>query len=409
MNLVRMIAIVLTFWSATAWGATLTWTANSETDLAGYRVYSCTVANCSPTSGNAMLLATLGPVTSFNFGTPATTQYYFVTAFDFQNAESPSSSLVTYTPSSGVPPIIGVSPTSFTFAATQGGANPAYQPLNITNAGGGTLSWTASENTGWLSLSQTSGSGNAAVRVNVTTGGLVAGTYSVSIVISASGAASVTVPVTFTVTNASVPVIQASPMSFTFAAAQGGSNPGYQTLTITNAGGGTLNWTASENTGWLSLSQNSGSGNASVRVNVSTGTLAVGTYTHSIIIAATGASSVTVPVTFTITAGSSLPPAAGVSPTSLSFTARRGGSNPAPRSFNISNIGGGILLWYLNDTASWISFSPGDGNQNGVVTVSVATGALAVGTHRGEIRIWQYGDGVIPTAVIVPITVTITQ
>ncbi|MBH0179908.1 MAG: BACON domain-containing protein, partial [Nitrospira sp.] len=385
---------------------TLTWTANSETDLAGYRVYSCTVANCSLSSGNAMLLATLGQVTSFNFGTPATTQYYFLTAFDFANAESLPSSLVTYTPSSNVPPAIGVSSTSFTFAATQGGAIPAYQSLDITNTGGGTLSWTASENAGWLSLSQTSGSGNTSVRVNVTTGGLVAGTYSGSIIISASGASSVTVPVMFTVTSTAVPVIQASPMSFVFAATQGGANPGYQTLTITNTGGGTLNWTASESAGWLSLSQTSGSGDASVRVSVTTGTLAVGTYSRAITIGATGASSVTVSVTFTITAGSSLPPAVGVSPTSLSFTARRGGANPAPRSFNIFNAGGGVLTWYLDDTASWIFFSPREGNQNGAVTVSVATGALAVGVHRREIRIWQYG---VNTAAIVPITVTITK
>src|ERR1700704_4215610 len=35
MNWVRTIACVLVLWSSTAWGATLTWNANREPDLAG--------------------------------------------------------------------------------------------------------------------------------------------------------------------------------------------------------------------------------------------------------------------------------------------------------------------------------------------------------------------------------------
>src|SRR5512147_2456521 len=167
MNWARCIAALLVLWSTSAWGYTLAWTANTESDLAGYRVYYCSISTCSKTSGNASLLATLGMVTSFNIGTPATTQYYFLTAFDFSNNESAASPLVTYTAPSSVPQAIGVSPASFSFAATQGGANPATQTLNITNTGGGTLSWTVSANATWLTPSQTVGSGNAAVMLNV--------------------------------------------------------------------------------------------------------------------------------------------------------------------------------------------------------------------------------------------------
>ena len=203
------------------------------------------------------------------------------------------------------PPAIGVSPTSLSFTATQGGANPATQTVNISNTGDGTLSWTANDNAPWLTLSPASGTGNGAVTLTVTTGTFFAGSYSTTVTLNATGAASVTVPVTFTVATAPVPpAIGVSPTSLSFTATRGGSDPATQTLSISNTGNGTLNWTAVDNAPWLTLltllGQASGTGNAVVPVSVSTGGLAVGTYTGSITISATGATSVTVPVTLNI-------------------------------------------------------------------------------------------------------------
>ena len=104
MNWVRAIAGVLVLWTGTAWGATLKWTANSEPDLAGYRVYQCSLQPCTQSSGKASLLVTLGKATSFNIGTPAVTQYYFITAYDFANNESDESNLATVTPGGSPPP-----------------------------------------------------------------------------------------------------------------------------------------------------------------------------------------------------------------------------------------------------------------------------------------------------------------
>jgi len=239
MNWVRAIAGVLVLWSSTAWGATLTWNANGEPDLAGYRVYQCSQQPCTRTSSNASLLVTLGTGTSFNIGTPTVTQYYFITAYNFSNNESGESNLATFTPTvapppteppsialppvtpppvalppvapppvappSVTPPAIGASPTSLSFVATQGGANPAPQTLSISNMGGGTLSWSASDNAAWLRRSPASGTGSGAVTLSVTTGTLTPGSYSATVTMHAPGASSVTVPVTFTVTTAPVP------------------------------------------------------------------------------------------------------------------------------------------------------------------------------------------------------------
>lgn len=104
-NRVIMMALALSLCSSTAWPAALNWTANTDRDLAGYRVYQCTLLPCSRSSGTSSVLATLGPVTSLDIGSPAFVQYYFITAYDFSNNESRESSVVTYTPVEGaIPP-----------------------------------------------------------------------------------------------------------------------------------------------------------------------------------------------------------------------------------------------------------------------------------------------------------------
>lgn len=218
----RFFAVGLALTSYTAWGATLTWNANTEVDLAGYRVYQCSALPCGRANGTATPLATLGNVTSFNIGTPAVVQYYVVTAYDFANNESSESNVTTYTPATSTPPpptptptptpppvtpppppastpAIGASPLTLLFTAQQGSSNPATQTLIIGNIGGGTLNWSAGENSSWLTLSPASGVGNGSVIIAVTTGTRAAGTYSASITLNATGAAPVTIPVTLAI------------------------------------------------------------------------------------------------------------------------------------------------------------------------------------------------------------------
>jgi hypothetical protein len=104
MNWVRALTGVLVLWSSMAWGATLTWDANRESNLAGYRVYKCDGLPCTRKSG-ASLLATLGKhETSLDIGHPAEIQYYFVTAHNSANRESGESSVVVFVPVGSPPP-----------------------------------------------------------------------------------------------------------------------------------------------------------------------------------------------------------------------------------------------------------------------------------------------------------------
>ena len=128
MNWVRAIAAVLVLWSSTAWGATLSWTANSEPDMVGYHVYHCSLTPCTKSSVNASLLVTLGTGTSFNIGTPAVTLYYFITAYDSANNESGNSNLTTFTPAGSPPP----PPPSIGMVSLAVVGNPATGPWGVT-------------------------------------------------------------------------------------------------------------------------------------------------------------------------------------------------------------------------------------------------------------------------------------
>jgi hypothetical protein len=51
------------------------------------------------------------------------------------------------------PATISYSPPGLSFTATQGGANPSSRNLGIWNSGGGTLSWSVSDDATWLTRS----------------------------------------------------------------------------------------------------------------------------------------------------------------------------------------------------------------------------------------------------------------
>ncbi|WP_394833303.1 S8 family serine peptidase [Pendulispora rubella] len=113
--------------------------------------------------------------------------------------------LVLYNATAGTPtePTIGVSPSSLSFSGTVGGANPANQNVSITNTGGGTLNWSASDNATWLTVSPTSGTAPSTSGASVDIAGLAAGTYNGTITVAATGASNtpVNVPVTLTLTG----------------------------------------------------------------------------------------------------------------------------------------------------------------------------------------------------------------
>ena len=82
------------------------------------------------------------------------------------------------------PPALSVSPASLAFSGTAGGTSPAAKTLTVTNAGGGTMNWTASESASWLSLSPTSGTNNGTITATPSITGLAAGTYTTDVTVT---------------------------------------------------------------------------------------------------------------------------------------------------------------------------------------------------------------------------------
>jgi hypothetical protein len=103
--------------------------------------------------------------------------------------------------------------------------------------------------------------------------------------------------------------ISLNPTTFQFSATQGGSNPSAQTLSIGNSGasGSTLNWSATDNATWLTLSPTSGSitagGNQNVTLLANIAGLTDGTYNATITVTDPNATNSprTAAVTLTVT------------------------------------------------------------------------------------------------------------
>jgi hypothetical protein len=106
--------------------------------------------------------------------------------------------------------------------------------------------------------------------------------------------------------------------------------------------------------------------------------------------------------------GTSAPPTQptiGVSPTSLSFTATAGGSNPANQTINITNTGAGTLNFTASDDAPWLTVNPASGTAPSTLTASVDITGLAAGTFNGTITV--SAAGATNTPVSIPVTLTV--
>jgi PKD repeat protein len=203
-------------------------------------------------------------------------------------------------------PVLVLSTNSLRFQAESGGSNPASQTFQVSNAGGGVLSWTVSDNASWLTCSPTSGSGNGRITVAANSAGLSVGTYNGTITVAASGAANSPQNISITLNISAHP----PPLS---AQAQASPTSGYAPLTVNFTG------SAAGGTSPYSYRWTFGDGGSSTTQNASHTYSTIGNYTANLTV--TDNASANASATVSIVVGS-------VSAANLSLSAVTG--DPAP-------------------------------------------------------------------------------
>jgi hypothetical protein len=324
-------------------------------------------------------------------------------------------------------PILAVSPAELEFSGLQGGATPGDRTVAITNAGTGSISglsaavsYAPGQPTGWLGVSLSSNSAPATLVVRANQANLAPGTYSATVLVSSGSAANspVSVPVRLTV-FAPTPAIGLSSASVSFSTTATGPNPTAQTITITNAGGGTLSgltatveYPSGQAQGWLTATLAGATAPTTLTLSAARGSLLPGTYSARVVIAATGAqnSPQHVNVTFTI-ATVATPATIGLSSTTASFAATAGGTNPAAQTITITNTGGGTLsglgatVQYTSGQGGWLTASVSPTTAPATLTLQATTGSLTAGTYSARVLVTAPGATNSPAEVTVTFTV----
>ncbi|RKX29359.1 MAG: hypothetical protein DRP47_02030, partial [Candidatus Zixiibacteriota bacterium] len=196
---------------------------------------------------------------------------------------------------------------SLHFDAVQGEPSPDPQSYTV-SSDGVPLYFNQYESISWLTISPSSGWTTQAISVLPNTTGMPVGTYLDSIRVESgeAGNSPQYVKVSLTV-EAPPPEIGVSPTVMYFNAVAGGDDPSDKTLTITNEGGPTLNWTVSNIESWLGLAPLSGTDEGDVTVSVSIAGLSYGDYVDTIVVSDPNASNNPVKVPVFLSVGSDLP------------------------------------------------------------------------------------------------------
>ncbi|MBK8267390.1 MAG: PKD domain-containing protein [Planctomycetes bacterium] len=297
----------------------------------------------------------------------------------------------------------------------------------LRNIGGTPIDWTATKTQNWVSVSSASGTLAAGATINLTVSinssanGLSVGGYNDTVTIrnSTNGVGNSTRGVMLSV-NAPPGALAITPSAglSTSGTVGGPFTPGSQAYTLTNTGGVPINWSASRNQTWTTLSSTNGTLSAganttvTVSINSNANALTAGNYSDTVTFtnATNGSGNTSRAVSLMVNPA---PGVLAVTPTSgFNSSGTAGGPfSPANKTYTLTNSGGTTLNWSVSKNQSWVTASPASGSlaagANVVVTVSINSNAdsLATGSYSDSVSITNLTNGNGNTTRSVALTV----
>jgi uncharacterized protein (TIGR03437 family) len=375
-----------------------------------------TAAFLSVTSSSTVMPATVD--VSANPGTLAPGTYQAtITIASGVAGVPPRTVAVTFVVQPGVPAQLAVDTAAVPFALVRGGP-VASKRITVLNRGGGRADFTARAATtsggDWLSVTPAQGGAtpSAPVSLNVTANpaALAPGTYAGSVT-AVSGALSVVIPVTLTVSSSGQSILLSQTGLTFIGVVNGGATPS-QKVAVLNTGAGSYPFstrvlTAAGIPRWLSVTPSEGFSDAdqpapSLSVAVNAAGLDAGDYYGRIqVISPTADNSPQeITVVFTVLPEGSNPGPV-VQPAGLVFTAVAGEGDPGSQIAAVTNLtsgsvsfGGGVATL---DGGRYLLFQPSSANvAPGSIQLAVqpVIAGLAAGVYRGAITL-VFSDGAV--------------
>jgi Viral BACON domain len=304
-------------------------------------------------------------------------------------SNSPKTIPVTLTVTSATLPTLNATPSNLSFTYQTGAAVPAAQSVSVASSGSA-ISYNVSTSATWLSATPASGTTAGSVSVSVNPQSLAAGTYTGSVSLTSSGASNSpkTIPITLTVTSASLPTITATPSNLSFTYQTGGATPAAQTVKLTSSSSSALSYSVASSAAWLVATPASGSTPGSLSLSVNPSGLSTGTYSGTVTVTAAGASNSPLKIGATLTVTSASTGASlTLTPGSLSFNYQSGSAATGSQTLSVASTGAALSFTAAASGGSWLSVGSTTGSTPTSLKVAVNASGLAAGTYNGSITI----------------------
>lgn len=382
--------------------ARLGWTAASG-PVAGYRVY--VERNGVPASTHEQVVSSPSATVMAAAGDSLLVSVRAVDSAGNPGPSSMDSDALRFLPAAGAPATASVSPASLAVSTPQG-KSPASVAFTVRNTGSGTLSWKIASSAAWVAPGVTTGTTTSetdTVTLTFSTTTLTQGSYTAQVSVTNTTTQAVTsLPVTLTVAAPGPALsVDATGLAVT---AFAGQSPAGLSITVRNAGSGTISYTASDSASWLTITPATGTSTGEsdlLSVAFNTTSLAPGAYTATIAVAAPGAtpSLRQIPVTLSVVMAPALQ-------ASIEYVTVHASHLHAPpdQQFTLRNAAGGTRSYTIQSDAPWLVVSPSSGTSSGEndpITLHFDTGDEPPGEHVATLRVASPGtlDFAIPVTL----------